>query len=362
METCARQAGDACRRNTSVPDIDWWLAAADCANGASFLIGLVLLLLGATAAGASLWLACGWLDWWTLRAVRAKADDDTAATRIRLERYVQFRVASAGAAHAVAVIAAVYLMLLGQGGTAALVLFLVGGGTLLRDALRRASIHSAAFGSPQAGLGPAQAGSTVRNEPPLPGVTGARGEEEMKATTILKLEHREIERVLAALEEACDRLEAGRPPGPLFFEQAMDFIRTFADRCHHHKEEDLLFTTMVERGFAREGGPIAVMLAEHEQGRAEVRRLSAAVARMGAGEEGTEAELVASARAYVALLSDHIRKEDLVLYPLADSVLTPADDEELVRRFDEVDAELGHKAHERYTHLATSLAQQARVL
>jgi hemerythrin-like domain-containing protein len=183
----------------------------------------------------------------------------------------------------------------------------------------------------------------------------------MKATMILKLEHREIEKVLAALEEACDNLEARRPMEPLFFEQAMDFIRTFADRCHHHKEEELLFTRMIERGFPREGGPIAVMLDEHEQGRGLVRRLSAAVARLATGEEGTEPEIVASARAYIALLSDHIRKEDLVLYPLADSVLTAADDEELVRRFDEVDAELGHKAHERYTHLARSLAQQAHV-
>jgi hemerythrin-like domain-containing protein len=103
------------------------------------------------------------------------------------------------------------------------------------------------------------------------------------------------------------------------------------------------------------------MLEEHEQARGHVRRLSAVVARLAMGEEGTEPEIIASARAYVALLSDHIRKEDLVLYPLADSVLTADDDAELIRRFDEVDAELGHKAHERYTHLATALAQQAHI-
>jgi hemerythrin-like domain-containing protein len=181
----------------------------------------------------------------------------------------------------------------------------------------------------------------------------------MKTTILLKLEHREIEKVLAALEEACDRLEAGRPPGPLFFEQTMDFLRTFADRCHHRKEETLLFSRMVERGFAREDGLLHVMIEEHERARDHIHRLSAAVARLATGAEGTDGDIIASGRACVALLAEHIRKEELVLYPLAETLLTPADDDDLARRFEELDRDLGHRAHERYTHLAGTLAQQA---
>jgi hemerythrin-like domain-containing protein len=181
----------------------------------------------------------------------------------------------------------------------------------------------------------------------------------MKATTILKLEHRQIERVLAALEEACDGLEAGRSKEPFLFEQTIDFIRTFADRCHHHKEEDILFARMVQSGCPREGGPIGMMLEEHERARDVVRRLAAAIANLATGDEATEAEIVMRSRACVALLSKHILKEDLILYPLAESLLTAADDDELLQRFDEADQELGYGAYKRYMHLADSLAQQA---
>lgn len=98
----------------------------------------------------------------------------------------------------------------------------------------------------------------------------------MKATDILMDEHRVIERVLTSLETAAAQLEAGRPVRPGFFIQACDFVKGFADGCHHRKEEGVLFPAMIERGLPREVGPIAMMLSEHEQGRAYTRGLRAA--------------------------------------------------------------------------------------
>jgi hemerythrin-like domain-containing protein len=181
----------------------------------------------------------------------------------------------------------------------------------------------------------------------------------MKATTILKLEHREIEKVLAALEQGCDRIEGGDPPPPLFFEQVLDFLRSFADRVHHKKEEDLLFARMIGRGFPREEGPLAVMLEEHERGRALVRRLGETVGRLGEGDDTALGALVEDARTYVALLASHIEKEDHILYPLAENILSEDDDADLVRRFDQADLDMGHKARERYAHLAETLAEAA---
>ena len=89
----------------------------------------------------------------------------------------------------------------------------------------------------------------------------------MEATELLKKEHRIIERVLASLEVAAGRLSAGEPVAPGIFIMAADFIKGFADGCHHKKEEDVLFPAMQGAGIPREGGPIGVMLAEHEQGR-----------------------------------------------------------------------------------------------
>ena len=93
----------------------------------------------------------------------------------------------------------------------------------------------------------------------------------MKATEILMSEHRVIERVIVSLEVQTERLAAQEAVRPGFFLEAADFIKGFADGCHHRKEEGVLFEAMVGAGLPRQAGPIAVMLTEHEQGRAFTR-------------------------------------------------------------------------------------------
>ena len=66
----------------------------------------------------------------------------------------------------------------------------------------------------------------------------------MEATEILMAEHRVIERVSPTLEAGAARVDAGQPMRPGFFVDAADFIKGFADGCHHRKEEGVLFTAM----------------------------------------------------------------------------------------------------------------------
>ncbi len=135
-------------------------------------------------------------------------------------------------------------------------------------------------------------------------------------TDVLRDEHGLILRGLDVLETAAGRLEAGQEPPDGWWEDALDWLRSFADRTHHAKEEDLLFPAMIRAGLPSAGGPIDVMLEEHERGRALVRAMSVS----------TGAARAAAAREYVALLRAHIDKENEVLFPLADAVL--ADDEQ----------------------------------
>src|ERR1051326_6848001 len=90
----------------------------------------------------------------------------------------------------------------------------------------------------------------------------------MLPTEVLSREHRAIEKMLAELEDEIRRAQAGGPFPRAFFDQALDFFRNFADGCHHAKEENLLFPRMKERGVPEHGGPIGVMLSEHDEGRA----------------------------------------------------------------------------------------------
>lgn len=142
-------------------------------------------------------------------------------------------------------------------------------------------------------------------------------------------EHRLILRILAVLEKRALRVADGAVPDPEFFLAAVDFIRNYADRFHHAKEEDVLFAALVANGMPREHSPVAAMLLEHEQGRAHVRALEAAALAVQAGESGRALEIAEHACAYLELLRQHIDKEDHILYPLSERLI-PAGQREAV--------------------------------
>lgn len=152
-------------------------------------------------------------------------------------------------------------------------------------------------------------------------------------------DHRTILRMLRALNGMRLRLDEGGEIPADDLAAALDFIKIFADHAHHGKEEDLLFPAMEEAGFPRGGGPIAVMLMEHAQGRSYVQALSAALERVRAGEPAAIQDAARAASGYSALLSAHIAKEDGILYPMAMEALPEPRWESLKKEFDRVEAE-----------------------
>ncbi|MFN3476407.1 MAG: DUF2249 domain-containing protein [Candidatus Methylomirabilales bacterium] len=188
---------------------------------------------------------------------------------------------------------------------------------------------------------------------------GHRHEPIERATEALKHDHRVIERVLGVLERALFRLEQGGAAERELFGKALEFFRGFADSCHHHKEEQVLFPRLAERGIPVEGGPVGVMLYEHEEGRRYLRGLAEGVALLDRDPERARQLILENGKGYSGLLRAHIQKEDQVLFPLADGVLTPGEQRELIHRFEEVEHHLGEGVHERFMHLAEELERRA---
>ncbi|MCL4370679.1 MAG: hemerythrin domain-containing protein [Chloroflexi bacterium] len=177
---------------------------------------------------------------------------------------------------------------------------------------------------------------------------------EATPTEILMHEHRVIEKAIEVMREMVGILQSGKELPPMLLEETVDFIRNFADACHHAKEEGVLFMAMEARGLPRQGGPTGVMLLEHEQGRAFVRGLAEAVSRYKAGDASAKQTIIENATGYADLLTQHIQKEDTVLYPMADRILGPAEHHELIKRFEAVEAERPG-AHEKYHALVHEL-------
>ncbi len=181
----------------------------------------------------------------------------------------------------------------------------------------------------------------------------------MSATENLKEEHHVILRMIKILTVASGKLERNEDVSINVFKNAVDFIRTFADRCHHGKEQDTLFPLMGKRGIPTQGGPIAVMLMEHEQGRRFVKGLADALAKYERGDKGAKEAIVDNARGYAELLDQHIYKEDTILYPMGDKVLSQSDNKELLGKFEEIEREIiGEGKHEYYLRMIEDLESE----
>lgn len=178
----------------------------------------------------------------------------------------------------------------------------------------------------------------------------------MQATQQLKDEHQGVLLMLNVLEAVGKKLSAGDKVEPRHLQQIVEFLQVFVDKCHHGKEEDVLFPAMEHAGIPRENGPLGVMLAEHEKGRGYVRAMKAAVEKYADGDATQSADIVAAANNYISFLRPHIDKEDNVLYAMADQVL-PADQQaKLFDEFEKIEnKKIGVGTHEKFHDLLRQL-------
>jgi hemerythrin-like domain-containing protein len=140
------------------------------------------------------------------------------------------------------------------------------------------------------------------------------------ASGVLREEHKLILGVVDVLDRALDGADPQALPLDLI-DECITFFRLFADACHHGKEEDLLFPELVAHGMPDDTGPIAVMLAEHVQGRTYVRGMAETMEGARSGNEASIESLVANARNFIDLIRAHIGKEDFVLFAMADDMV-----------------------------------------
>jgi len=185
---------------------------------------------------------------------------------------------------------------------------------------------------------------------------------QLRPTDILSDEHRVIERVLDCLDVLAQRAQKSGELDTRSAGEALEVLATFADTCHHMKEEDVLFVRMQERGIPRHVGPLAVMLRDHEAGRERVRAMRAALERVGKGERAGAGEFAENAFAYGELLREHINKEDQVLFPMAEACFSDQDRAEVLAGFAQKETkDLGAGTHERMLMLVDGLLERLHV-
>jgi hemerythrin-like domain-containing protein len=181
---------------------------------------------------------------------------------------------------------------------------------------------------------------------------------EATAIEMLEAEHRVIQKMVAGMSVLAEQIEGREPVDVSLLESIVVFLRTFADRLHHGKEESFLFPALIRRGVPSQGCPIGGLTMEHQKGRVMVGELADATRGYAAGEPPARENLVKSLRALVAFYPNHIWKEDYLLFPLAGKVLTPEDQQELMDKFETVERELGLDVHEGFDKVAAELERK----
>jgi hemerythrin-like domain-containing protein len=170
-------------------------------------------------------------------------------------------------------------------------------------------------------------------------------------------EHRVIERMITVLERELGVIRASGQVDSRTIEAAVDFIRTYADRCHHGKEEDILFRRLEEKPLSPEMAvAMAGLVADHVHGREVTRGLVSADERYRTGDTSALVEIEEALAELVSFYPVHIEKEDHSFFKPCFEYFTAEEKARMLADFDEFDRAL---IHERYLGVVEALEAQS---
>ena len=170
------------------------------------------------------------------------------------------------------------------------------------------------------------------------------------------IEHRLIERMISLIKDAVAQIESTQKVNPLLVDTAVDFIRMYADRTHHGKEEDILFRDLSKRSLSAEDQRVMEeLIQEHVFGRQTTKALVEANTRYRNGDASALAEIADNLRTLVEFYPKHIEKEDKVFFPASRAYFTDEEDQAMLAEFWEFDQKM---IHEKYTSVVEELETQ----
>ncbi|MGA3022590.1 MAG: hemerythrin domain-containing protein [Thermoplasmata archaeon] len=188
----------------------------------------------------------------------------------------------------------------------------------------------------------------------------AAGTSILGPTERLEWEHHCIQIVVGAMAPLAETLEKGGKVDVGTLRGIVEFMRTFADKCHHGKEEKHLFALLEQKGVPVHGCPLGILLLEHQKGRALVAKLAELTESYSNGNPAASEELVKCLHELMHLYPNHIWKEDYLAFPMTNKIVTPEEQRELNRNFEDVDKSIGTNVHDQFLQSAQKLEKDAR--
>jgi len=178
----------------------------------------------------------------------------------------------------------------------------------------------------------------------------------MQARGPLMIEHRLIERMLSAIRDVLAKIESEHSVDPVLVDIAVDFIRVYADRTHHGKEEDILFRELTNKALSSEDRRVMnELIEEHVFGRQATKALVDANTRYRNGDEAALTEIADKLKTLIEFYPRHIEKEDKVFFPSSRTYFTDKEDQAMLAEFWEFDRKM---IHEKYKSIVEEFENQ----
>jgi hemerythrin-like domain-containing protein len=168
----------------------------------------------------------------------------------------------------------------------------------------------------------------------------------MQARAPLMIEHRLIERMIVQIKRILSQIEKEEKVDPVLVDLTVDFIRTYADRTHHGKEENILFRDLKEKELSKEDRRLLnELIEEHVLGRKTTKKIIEANSRYRNGDESALAEIASNLRILVDFYPKHIEKEDKIFFPSARMYFSEQEDQAMLNEFWEFDRKMIHEKY-----------------
>ncbi|MBN1765476.1 MAG: hemerythrin domain-containing protein [Sedimentisphaerales bacterium] len=175
----------------------------------------------------------------------------------------------------------------------------------------------------------------------------------MQARGTLMIEHRLIERMIALIENALDRIGSSGKIDPLFVDTVVDFIKIYADRTHHGKEENILFRDLDQKDLSVDDRNIMnELIEEHVFGRNITKALVEANTRYRDGDATALDSIAETLKTLINFYPKHIEKEDKVFFPASRTYFTDKEEQAMLAEFWEFDRKM---IHEKYKAVVEAL-------
>ena len=175
----------------------------------------------------------------------------------------------------------------------------------------------------------------------------------MQARGPLMIEHRLIEQMLKAIQRTLKLVEKTQTIDPYFVDTVVDFVRIYADRTHHGKEEDILFRELGKKSLSNEDRKTMDLLVEdHIFSRNTTKALVEANMRYREGKQEALGDVIAYLKTFAEFYPGHIKKEDTVFFPASRAYFSDEEDQAMLNEFWDFDRKM---IHEKYREVVKGL-------